>query len=105
MSLTPDKSANNSRIARNTIFLYARMLFLMLVYFYTSRVVLRGLGVEDYGIYSLVGGFVALFSLVSAALTGACSRFLNYEMGMGNKDKLSAVFSTSVLIQLMDGVS
>jgi O-antigen/teichoic acid export membrane protein len=77
------------------------MLFLMLVYFYTSRVVLRGLGVEDYGIYNLVGGFVALFSLVSAALTGACSRFLNFEMGMGNKDKLSAVFSTSVLIQLI----
>ena len=100
-----DKSASNRRIAKNTIFLYARMLFLMLVYFYTSRVVLRGLGVEDYGIYNLVGGFVALFSLVSAALTGACSRFLNYEMGTGNKDKLAVVFSTSVLIQVMLAVA
>lgn len=99
MNEIAERSAKNRRIAKNTIFLYMRMLFLMLVYFYTSRVVLHGLGVEDYGIYNLVGGFVALFALVSAALTGASSRFLNYEMGSGNPSRLAAAFSTSVQIQ------
>lgn len=96
-----DISASNKRIAKNTLFLYARMLFLMFVNLYASRIVLRELGVEDYGIYTVVGGFVALFSLVSAALTGACSRFLNYEMGKGDKDRLATVFSTAVTIQTL----
>lgn len=94
-----DRSAANKRIAINTAFLYVRMLFLMFVNLYASRVVLKGLGVDDYGIYMVVGGFVALFSLVSAALTGACSRFLNFEMGKGNLDRLRNVFSTAVIIQ------
>ena len=85
-------SAKNKRIAKNTIFLYFRMLFLMLVMLYTSRVILDALGVVDYGIYNVVGGFVAMFSIVSSSLTTSCSRFLNYEMGKGNTKNLNIVF-------------
>ena len=92
-------SANNKRIAKNTLILYFRMLFLMLVSLYTSRVILEALGVEDYGIYNVVGGFVSMFSLISAALTSACSRFLNFELGKGEPERQNVVFSTAVTIQ------
>ena len=90
---------NNKRIARNTLFLYFRMLFLMLILLYTSRVILSALGVTDYGIYNVVGGFVSMFALISAALTSACSRFLNYEMGKGDMERQKVVFSTALTIQ------
>ena len=90
---------NNKRIAKNTLLLYFRMLFLMLISLYTSRVILHALGVTDYGIYNVVGGFVAMFALISSALTSACSRFLNYEMGKGNVERQKVVFSTALSIQ------
>lgn len=92
-------SASSKRIAKNTIVLYFRMLFLMFVSLYTSRVILDALGVEDYGIYNVVGGFVSMFALISAALTNACSRFLNFELGKGNLQRQNVVFSTAVTIQ------
>lgn len=92
-------SANNKRIAKNTLFLYFRMLFLMFISLYTSRVILEALGVEDYGIYNVVGGFVSMFALISAALTSACSRFLNFELGKGDLERQNIVFSTAVTIQ------
>lgn len=95
-----DHSANNRRIAKNTLMLYVRMLFGMLVSLYTSRVLLNALGVEDYGISGAVGGFVSMFSLISASLSSSVSRFLTFELGTGNKEKLSRVFSTSILIQI-----
>lgn len=95
-----NNSEKSKTIAKNTLFLYIRMLFLMGVNIYTSRVVLQAIGVEDYGIYNVVGGFVSLFSLVSAALTSACTRFLNYEMGKGNRQTLNIVFSTTVTVQI-----
>lgn len=94
-----ENSEKSKTIAKNTLYLYMRMLFLMGINLYTSRVVLKALGVENYGIYNVVGGFVTLFSLVSAALTSACTRFLNYEMGKGNTQRLSIVFSTTVTVQ------
>ena len=94
-----DNTANSKRIAKNTVVLYFRMLFLMLVSLYTSRVILDALGVEDYGIYNVVGGFVSMFSLISAALTSACSRFLNFELGKGDQERQNVVFSTAVTIQ------
>lgn len=94
-------SANNKRIAKNTLMLYFRMLFLMLISLYTSRVILHALGVTDYGIYNVVGGFVSLFAVVSKSLSGAASRFLNYEMGKGNIEKLKIVFSSTVTIQIL----
>ena len=82
--------------------LYFRMLFLMLISLYTSRVILAALGVEDYGIYNVVGGFVSMFSIVSSSLTTSCSRFLNFEMGKGSDtDRLNTVFSTSLSIQML----
>lgn len=93
-------SENNKRIAKNTLLLYVRMLFSMLVSLYTSRVVLNTLGVEDYGIYNVVGGFVAMFSMISNSLSSSVSRFITFELGRGNTEKLKEIFSTSVLIHI-----
>lgn len=81
--------------------LYMRILLLMAVSLYTSRVVLQVLGVEDYGIYSVVGGVVAMFTILSGSLSAAITRFLAFELGVGNKVRLKSVFSTSVNIQLL----
>lgn len=91
---------NTKRIAKNTLMLYVRMLFSMLVSLYTSRVVLNTLGVEDYGIYNVVGGLVAMFSLVSKSLSASVSRFLTFELGRGDMQRLKETFSTSVLIHI-----
>lgn len=69
--------------------LYVRTLVVMLITLYTSRVVLKVLGVEDYGIYQVVGGLVAMFAILSNALSSAISRFITYEIGKGNKERLS----------------
>ncbi len=95
----PDNSANNKRIAKNTLLLYVRMLFLMLVSLYTSRVILNALGVEDYGIYNVVGGVVTMFSMLSGSLSAAISRFITFELGTGDREKLKKVFSSSITIQ------
>lgn len=75
------------------------MLLLMLISLYTSRVILNALGVEDYGIYNVVGGVVTMFSMLSGSLSAAISRFLTFELGKGDKEKLKKVFSSSVTIQ------
>lgn len=93
-------SANNKRIAKNTLLLYFRMLFMMTVSLYTSRVVLNALGVEDFGIYNVVGGVVAMFSMLSGSLSAAITRFITYELGTGNKENLKKIFSSSVTIQI-----
>lgn len=95
----PNTSSNNKRIVKNTLLLYVRMLFLMLISLYTSRVILNALGVEDYGIYNVVGGVVTMFSVLSGSLSSAISRFLTFELGTGNKEKLIKIFSCSVTIQ------
>ena len=97
----PDNTQNNKRIAKNTIILYIRTIFVMLISLYTSRVVLGALGVEDYGIYGVVGGVVSMFSVVSTSLSSAISRFITFEIGRGNKDKLKSVFATSKTIQFV----
>ena len=96
-----DHSENTKRIAKNTLMLYGRMLFSMVVSLYTSRVVLNTLGVEDYGIYGVVGGFVAMFSIISGSLSSAVSRFLTFELGRGDKKKLGLTFSTALLIHIL----
>ncbi|RAZ28359.1 lipopolysaccharide biosynthesis protein, partial [Klebsiella oxytoca] len=72
----------------NTMLLYVRMLFLMAVNLYTSRVVLEALGVSDFGIYNVVGGVVAMFAIVSGSLSSAISRYLTYELGTGRQERL-----------------
>ncbi len=88
----------NKRIAKNTFLLYVRMLFTMAVSLYTSRVVLNVLGVEDYGLYNVVGGFVAMFSFFNGAMAAATQRYLNFELGRGDASRLHQVFCTSVNI-------
>lgn len=91
----------SKQIAKNTLLLYVRMIFMMLVTLYTSRVILNALGVEDFGIYNVVGGVVAMFSVISGSLSAAISRFLTYELGKGDISKLCKIFSASVTIQLL----
>ena len=74
---------------------------MMVVSLYTSRVVLNALGVEDYGIYNVVGGIVAMFSILSGSLSTAISRFITFELGKGNLNQLTKIFSASITIQLL----
>ena len=96
------KGGNHSgaRIARNTLMLYVRMFALMLVGLYASRVVLAALGENDYGIYNVIGGVVAMFTMISGALNSAIQRFITYEMGKGAQAQLNKVYSSAVIIQL-----
>lgn len=87
-----DIQVNNKRIAKNTILLYFRTIFIMIITLYTSRVVLNQLGVENYGIYNVVGGVVAMFAIISSALSSAISRFITFELGRGNLNKLKVIF-------------
>ncbi len=93
-------SENTKRIARNTLMLYARMLLLMFISLYTSRVILHALGVIDYGVYNVVGGFVGLFSVVSHSVSSSISRFLTFELGRKDNARLKEVFSAAITIQL-----
>lgn len=99
--MTENRAAASKRIAKNTMLLYVRMLFLMAVNLYTSRVVLEALGVSDFGIYNVVGGVVAMFAIVSGSLSSAISRYLTYELGTGRQERLGLIFSTSVNILLI----
>ena len=89
---------NNKRIAKNTMFLYVRMLLIMGVNLYTSRIVLQTLGVEDFGIYNVVGSIVVAFSFISGPLGSATQRYYNFELGRDDKAGLNLVFNHSVLI-------
>ncbi len=91
-------SENNKRIAKNTLVLYFRMLFLMVVSLYASRVVINALGFEDYGIYTAVGGFVVLFGVVTNSLTAAITRYITYTLGSGDEEILNKVFSSSLMM-------
>lgn len=87
--------SQNSRIAKNTLFLYIRMLLIMGVTFYTSRVILAALGEIDFGIYSVVGGMALMFAFFSSSLSNATQRFLNIALGREDLEEASRVFSLS----------
>ena len=99
--MSTDSSQNNKRIAKNTIYLYIRMGIIMLVQLYTSRIVLNTLGVDDYGIYNVVGSVVVMFSFISGPLGTATQRFFNYELGRKNDGKLNLVFNLSLYCYLI----
>lgn len=99
----PSNSSNTKRIAKNTIVLYLRMFLMLAINLFTSRVILKTLGVNDYGIYSAVGGIVSMFTLVSGALTNSVTRFLTFELGKGDPERISRVFSTSINVMLILG--
>lgn len=86
---------NNKQVAKNTIYLYLRTMLVMAVTIFTSRIILDALGVDDYGIYNAVGGFVAMFSMLSGTLVAASQRFIAYELGKASPD-IRTVFSTTL---------
>lgn len=90
--------SDNRRIINNTLALYVRQIITVIISLYTSRVVLQVLGVDNYGIYNLVGGVVVLFTVLSASMNGATSRFLAYELGKGNQKRLEDTFSTAFIV-------
>lgn len=94
-------SANTKRIAKNTGLLYIRTLLTMFVSLYTSRVVLNTLGVEDFGIYNVVGGIVVMFSFLNSAMSSATQRYFSFELGQGNTDQLKKLFSITVNIHFL----
>jgi Na+-driven multidrug efflux pump len=94
----------NSIIVKNSIMLYVRMIFVMLVTLYTSRVVLNVLGISDYGIYNVVGGIVTMVSFINGAMANGTQRFLSYELGNGNLKQLNKVFSTTLSIHILIGI-
>ena len=92
---------NNRRIAKNAVMLYVRMFISMIVGFYTSRVVLDVLGVDDYGIYGVVGSVVLMWGFLNASMSGATSRFLTYELGRGDAKRLSDTFSSALIVHML----
>ena len=96
-----EKIHDNKRIAKNTIVLYGRMLVLMFIGLFTSRIVLNALGVEDYGINNVVGGFLGLFAIVTQSMSSTISRYVTFELGRNNAYDANKVFCTSVNIQVL----
>lgn len=94
-------SPDNIRIVKNTGILYVRMLILMFLGFYTSRVVLNSLGVVDYGVYNVVGGIVAVFSILTTAMSGTTQRYITIALGENNINKLKETFSVGLSIHLI----
>lgn len=92
---------NNKRIAKNTLLLYIRMLFIMAVSLYTSRIILATLGISDYGIYNVVGGIVIMLSFLNGAMSSATQRYLTFELGKGNLSRFQSVFSTTIQIHVL----
>lgn len=95
------QTENNKRLAKNTLLLYGRMLLTVGISFYSTRLILANLGIDNYGIYNVIGGFVSMFYMVTSTMTQAVSRFLTFELGTGNKKKLQQTFSTSINILLL----
>lgn len=89
----------NVTIARNTAFLYIRMFFVLVVSLFTARLVLNGLGVEDYGVYNVVAGFVALFGFIESTLSASIQRFYNYEGTQGGAERFRSVYTCGLIIQ------
>lgn len=96
-----DISANNKRIAKNTLVLYVRMFIMMAISLYTSRVVLKILGVEDFGIYNVVGGIVSMMGVINGAMSVSTTRYLTFELGKGDMVRLKQTFRMCVNIYVL----
>lgn len=96
--------SSNKTIAKNTLLTYIRLLFNLVVSLYTSRVILQVLGVDDLGTYQVVGGIVSIFTFIGGAMAGATSRFLAYEIPLGNVERLKKTFSASLNVNLISAI-
>lgn len=99
-----DSSVNNKRIAKNTIYLYFRMILVLVVSLYTSRIILAELGVIDYGVYNVVAGVIVLFTFINSSMATSTQRYLTFELGKGDFDKLKRTFSASLNIHIAIGI-
>ncbi|WP_288109561.1 oligosaccharide flippase family protein [Bacteroides acidifaciens] len=97
-------NSNNKRIAKNAAFLYLRMIVVTVVSLFTTRIVLQQLGVEDYGLYNVVAGFVSLFSVFITSISSAITRYFNVAIGKKNKNEICSVYNASIRIQVILGV-
>ena len=95
-----NNTSNNKRVAKNTLFLYLRMIIVMLITLYTTRALLATLGVEDYGVYNVVCGFVSMFSFLNTSMANGTQRYYNYEIGKNEESGVSKIFSHAVVIQI-----
>lgn len=102
--MTNQISDNNKRIAKNTFFLYIRMFILFAVNFYTTRVLLNALGTDDYGLYNVIAGFVAMLGFMNQSMTNSIQRFINFHMGKGDEEGLLKYFKASLTAQLLLGI-
>lgn len=96
--------SDNKQIAKNTLILYFRMILLMCISLYTSRIVLAKLGISDYGIYNVVGGVISLLSFLNGAMSTTNLRFFSFELGRKDPIKLRLVFSQSIIVHLSIGI-
>ena len=90
-----------NRIVRNTLMLYMRMFFNIFIALITSRLILDVLGVVDYGIYNVVGGVVVLFTFLNSSMASSTQRYLTFEIGIGDQERLRSIFSTSIFIHII----
>lgn len=96
-----DTSSSNKRIAKNSIFMSVRMVFVLCITLYTTRVILNILGVEDYGVYNVVCGFVSMFTFLNTSMSNGIQRFYNFELGKNGEDGANKVYNTALLIQFI----
>lgn len=95
---------DTKRVAKNTLLLYGRMIIMMLIGLYTSRVMLQALGVENYGINNVVGGFLSMLGIITSSMTNAVSRFITVELGHNDKNRRQKVFATTVSVMIAMGI-
>ena len=93
--------SDNKRIAKNTAYMYVRMFITMLIGLYTSRAVLAALGFDDYGLYNVIGGIIAMFGFINGAMTNTTSRYITFYLGKNDINRLREVFSTSFYIHVL----
>lgn len=93
--------SNNKRIARNSVFMTIRMIVVLFLTFYTTRIILSVLGVDDYGVYNVVAGIVSMFSFLSTSMSNGVQRFFNYELGKNGISGANKVFNTAIKIQVI----
>lgn len=102
--MSGQNTIDNKRIAKNTLFLYFRMMSVFVVSLYTSRVILAALGVVDYGIYNVVGGVVMMFSFINSSMSTSTQRFLTFELGRGHISRLKSTFAASLNVHIFLGL-
>lgn len=95
---------NNKQIAKNTLYMYFRMLLILIISLYTSRVVLKTLGIDDFGIYNLVNGIIVSFSFINNSLVSSAQRYMSYALGARDKQQFNSIFSTCIVLFTLVGL-